>query len=78
VIPKTTRLLSWVGRIPEPGEYLRTEAGSTYLVFSRRDNRRTDPKGVAMLQLGKLERDEIDEMPGGAVIHPFAWAPRSR
>jgi hypothetical protein len=76
VTPKTTRLLSWEGPLPQPGEFLRTDAGSTYLVFTVRPNLRPDPKSVAHLQLGKLDGLEIAELPEDATIHGFAWAAR--
>jgi hypothetical protein len=74
--PKTTRLLDWDGPLPEPGHFLQTDAGSTYLVLSVRPNERPAPKSVAFLQLGKLERGE--DLPVDAVVHGFAWAARPK
>lgn len=44
MIPKQTRITAWYGPLPEPGEFLRSQGGSLYLVLSRRDNQR--PKHV--------------------------------
>lgn len=76
--PKTSRLLSWDGELPEPGDCLRTAAGSTYLVLSVRPNTRPEPKSRAALQLGKLDPDEIAQLPADTRIHSFMWAPRGR
>jgi hypothetical protein len=76
--PKTTRLTSWEGPPPEAGHFLRTDAGATYLVLTVRPNTRPEPKSVAFLHLGKLDRDEIDQLPADAVIHGFAWNARPR
>lgn len=77
MIPKSTRIVAWVGPLPEPGEFLRTEAGSTYLVFSRRDNTRPKHarKSRCFCHLGKLEPGE--ELPDDAVVHQFAWGSRA-
>lgn len=79
MIPKQTRIIAWVGPLPEPGEFLRSQGGSMYLILTRRDNQR--PKHVrksrCVCQLGKLEPDEIEAMPHDAVVHPFAWGSRN-
>jgi hypothetical protein len=62
--------------LPEVGEFLRTAAGSVYLILSRRLNVRPDPKSVAFMHLGKLDPDEIEQMPADAVVHSFAWSAR--
>lgn len=76
MIPKSTRLLSWGGALPEPGDYLETVAGSLYLVFTVRENLRPERKSVAFLQLGKLDAEERAEVSADARRHSFAWAPR--
>jgi hypothetical protein len=78
MIPKQTRITAWLGPLPEPGEFLRSQGGSLYLVLSRRDN--TRPKHVrksrCVCHLGKLEHGE--ELPGNAVVHDFQWNGRGR
>jgi hypothetical protein len=74
--PKACRMTSWDGPIPEAGEFLRTDAGSTYLILTRRDNTRPDPKSICAMQLGKLDPDEIAAMPVDAVVHGFQWNAR--
>lgn len=80
MIPKQTRIVAWVGPLPEPGHFLRSQGGSLYLILTRRDN--TRPKHVRKSRchchLGKLEPDEIAAMPEDAVVHSFAWGDRSR
>lgn len=80
MIPKTMRIIAWHGPLPEPGEFMRTKAGSTYLILTRRDNQR--PKGQrksrCFCHLGKLDQQEIEAMPPDAVIHEFHWNGRGR
>lgn len=78
MIPKKSRLLSWSGPIPAPGEYMRTPSGTTYLIFSFRPTRGAAPKSVGSLEMGRLEPDELAAVPAGAVIHEFQWCSRKR
>jgi hypothetical protein len=78
VIPKTARLITWTGPIPELGDLLETAAGSAYLVLRVRENTRPDRKSVAFLHLGKLDPDEREELPSTTRRHSFAWAARER
>lgn len=79
MIPKQTRIVAWVGPLPEPGEFLRSQGGSLYLILSRRDNQRAKHvrKSRCACQLGKLEPDEIADVPPDAVIHDFQWNSRA-
>jgi hypothetical protein len=76
--PKTARLITWTGPIPQPGDCLETAAGSAYLVLTVRENTRADRKSVAFLHLGKLDPEEQADLPGTVCRHSFAWAARDR
>lgn len=77
--PRKTRLQSWYEGAPLPscGEYLRTDAGTTYLVIACRPTRRGS-KSLAVLDILRLASDEVAEMPAGALVWGFAWCSRSR
>lgn len=76
--PKTARLITWSGPLPKRGHVLETSAGSAYLVLSVRRNRRPDPRSVAFLHLGKLDFDELAQLPPGTRRHAFAWNGRKQ
>ena len=72
----TITINSWRGVLPRRGEYLKTEKGRTaFLVVGILEPARPAARYVCRL-VGLRERP--DELPDGAVIHPFAWAPRRR
>lgn len=74
--PKTARLTSWDGPLPELGHALETKAGSVYVVLHVRPNTRAQRKSLAFMHLGKLSPTEIEELPADTVRHGFAWDSR--
>ena len=62
--------------MPEIGQYLQTEAGSTYLIIKVTMNTRPQAKSIAKLDMLKLLPDDIAEMPRDAIVHRFAWYSR--
>lgn len=79
MIPRTTRLMSWDGRLPQVGEFLRTRAGTTYAIVGVHLNTRPNPKSIGRYDLIKFDHGEALELvPAAAVIHPFQWCPRGQ
>lgn len=75
--PRKTRLQSWYEGAPLPscGEYLKTDAGSVYLVIACRTTR-PGSKSLAVLDILRLAPDEIADMPTDAIVWGFAWCSR--
>lgn len=71
--PKTARLLSWSGDLPELGHYFQTPKGSTYLIIKVTPNTRPNPKSIAKLDLLKLAPEELSDIPFDSYIHSFKW-----
>lgn len=74
--PKFCRLWSWEGDLPEFNHYMKTDAGSMYLVIGVKPNTRPNPKTIAKLDLLKLTPEEIEEVPDDAVVHYMRWGSR--
>lgn len=75
--PRRSRLLAWDGPLPEVGHYLKTRAGSVYVIIGFKDNNRPSRKSIGSLHLLKLDdRDDRDNIPDDAVIHDFRWVNR--
>lgn len=57
----------------EPGQYLRTPAGSVYRIHSVRQNsRRAYRRHLVCLRWPPAE------VPAGATVHPLYWYPRTK
>lgn len=57
----------------EPGHYLRTPAGSVYLIHAvRQDRKRAYRRHLVCLRWPPAE------IPAGASVHPMYWYPRQR
>lgn len=79
----TTRALGTICRLApydapdrdvRPGDYVRTRAGSAYLVLRARLTRSKVPGRWALTCL----RISVDEIPADSVVHPLEWYPRGK
>jgi hypothetical protein len=71
--PYTPVRLFYDGRVVEPGEFLRTPAGSVYLI----EQVRPSPSRPQRRYLDCL-RWPPDKVPEDATVHPLHWYPRKK
>lgn len=76
MIFRKTRLLHWDGKLPEIGDCLKTPSGSFYTVLSFKLNTRPNPKSVGSMNLLKLTKEDVDNLPESTLVYNFKWTNR--
>lgn len=72
---KRTTILSWSGRLPEPGHYLRSTGPRTRFAY-RVVVIEPAPRGRKYAAKAALERIPIGDLPHGARVHDWYWSSR--
>lgn len=75
---KKTYILSWEGKFPELGDYLKTPAGSVYVVIESKLNTLKNAKSVGKLTMLKLSEEEISHLPSDTYFFGFQWGYKRR
>lgn len=68
-------VVEWSGELPEPGDFIRTAAGSCYEIDELRPAR-PGSKGWGRFICTRLEHDAVAE--GDPGVHMWEWAKRER
>jgi hypothetical protein len=68
------RAIHWEGRLPSPGDFLRTERGLTaYEIVSVKENTRPDARSRAAFKCWRVPAASV---PDGARVHEWRWSSR--
>lgn len=76
MIFRKTRLLHWEGKLPEIGDCLKTPSGSFYTVLSFKPTCRPEPKSIGSMNLLKLTKEDVDNLPEDTVVYNFKCTSR--